>query len=98
MTDTKKAAEREAFEKACADHGFDHDRVDALSPLAWEAWQWRAALPSVQVPSGWKLVPDESNMTDEQAEAIAKMANCCGGIAYDIYRVALAAAPQGDEK
>lgn len=38
------ADERKAFESACADHGFDYDRVDALSPLAWEAWQWRATI------------------------------------------------------
>lgn len=49
--------------------------------------------PAPSVPEGWVLVPDEAHMTDDQAEAIAKMANCCGGIAYDIYRVALAAAP-----
>lgn len=54
--------EREKFEKACADNGFDYDRVDALSPLAWQAWQWRAALsqpPAVQVPEGYKLVQIE---------------------------------------
>lgn len=44
-------------------------------------------------PSGWRLVPDHTHMTDEQAEAIAGIANCCGGIAYDIYRAALEAAP-----
>lgn len=41
----------------------------------------------------WRPVPDAYSMTDEQAEAIAKVANCCGGIAYDIYRAALAASP-----
>ena len=46
------------------------------------------------VPEGWKAVPDEANMTDEQAEAIAHVGRCCGGIAYDIYRAALAAAPK----
>ena len=45
------------------------------------------------VPEGWQVVPDEANMTDEQAEAIAHVGRCCGGIAYDIYRAALAAAP-----
>ena len=42
----------------------------------------------------WKLVPDASNMTDEQAEAIAERANCCGGIAYDIYRALLEVSPE----
>lgn len=45
-------------------------------------------------PAGWVLVPDASNMTDEQAEAIAERANCCGGIAYDIYRALLEASPK----
>lgn len=49
---------------------------------------------SQSVPEGFVLVPDASNMTDDQAEAIARMAGCCGGIAYDIYRVALEAAPR----
>lgn len=40
------------------------------------------------------LVPDASSMTDEQAEAIANVANCCGGTAYDIYRAAIEAAPR----
>lgn len=46
------------------------------------------------VPKGWKLVPDASHMTDEQAEAIAVRANCCGGIAYDIYRALLEVSPE----
>lgn len=52
------------------------------------------ALISKEAGDGWVLVPDASNMTDEQAEAIASIANCCGGIAYDIYRAMIAAAPQ----
>ncbi|HHX3094074.1 TPA: DUF551 domain-containing protein [Klebsiella pneumoniae] len=38
------------------------------------------------------MVPKE--MTDEIGEAIAMQANCCGGIALDIYDAMLAAAPQ----
>lgn len=45
-------------------------------------------------PAGRVLVPDAANMTDEQAEAIAQVANVCGGIAYDIYRAAIEAAPK----
>lgn len=43
-------------------------------------------------PDGWVLVPKE--MTDAIGEAIAMHANCCGGIALDIYDAMLAAAPQ----
>ncbi|WP_447880998.1 hypothetical protein [Serratia fonticola] len=43
------------------------------------------------IPDGYKLMPIE--MTDEIGEAIAMEANCCGGIALDIYNAALAAAP-----
>ena len=52
-----------------------------------------AAQPAA-VPPGYVLVPDAANMTDAQAEAIAEQANCCGGVAYDIYCAALAAAPK----
>ncbi|HHL6784023.1 TPA: DUF551 domain-containing protein, partial [Klebsiella pneumoniae] len=40
---------------------------------------------------GYVMVPKE--MTDEIGEAIAMQANCCGGIALDIYDAMLAAAP-----
>lgn len=43
-------------------------------------------------PDGWVMVPKE--MTDAIGEAIAMHANCCGGIALDIYDAMLAAAPQ----
>ncbi|MFV7184737.1 hypothetical protein ACNPGY_02705 [Citrobacter cronae] len=43
-------------------------------------------------PNGWVMVPKE--MTDAIGEAIAMHANCCGGIALDIYDAMLAAAPQ----
>ena len=35
-------------------------------------------------------------LTDEIAEAIAKEARCCGGIAYDIWEAIVAAAPVDD--
>lgn len=43
------------------------------------------------VPAGWVMVP--LFLTDAQAEAIAGVANCCGGIALDIYNAAINAAP-----
>ena len=43
-------------------------------------------------PPGYVMVPKE--MTDEIGDAIAMQANCCGGIALDIYDAMLAAAPQ----
>lgn len=43
------------------------------------------------IPDGYVMVPKE--MTDEIGEAIAMQANCCGGIALDIYDAMLAAAP-----
>ncbi|MGZ0328729.1 hypothetical protein ACTM6V_03355 [Citrobacter freundii] len=45
---------------------------------------------------GYVLVPKE--MTDEIGEAIALQANCCGGIALDIYDAMLEAAPQQEVK
>ena len=42
-------------------------------------------------PPGYVMVPKE--MTDEIGEAIAMQANCCGGIALDIYDAMIAAAP-----
>lgn len=60
---------------------------------AWLAWQARAKLAgnSPVIPEGYVMVPKE--MTDEIGEAIAMQANCCGGIALDIYDAMLAAAP-----
>ncbi|HCC8344786.1 TPA: DUF551 domain-containing protein [Klebsiella pneumoniae] len=43
------------------------------------------------IPNGYVMVPKE--MTDEIGEAIAMQANCCGGIALDIYDAMIAAAP-----
>ncbi|HBY9758602.1 TPA: DUF551 domain-containing protein [Klebsiella pneumoniae] len=43
------------------------------------------------IPDGYVMVPKE--MTDESGEAIAMQANCCGGIALDIYDAMIAAAP-----
>ena len=51
-----------------------------------------SACNSPVVPDGYVMVPKE--MTDEIGEAIAMQANCCGGIALDIYDAMLAAAPQ----
>jgi hypothetical protein len=42
---------------------------------------------------GLVVVPNASNMTDEQAEAIAMAIGCCGGIAHTAYAAALAARP-----
>lgn len=46
--------------------------------------------PHQQLPDGWVLVPKE--MTDDIGEAIARQANCCGGIALDIYEAIIAKA------
>lgn len=68
--------------------------TDITLTVAWHAVQAARRAPAAPVPQGWKLVPDDANMTDEQAEAICAVAKVCGGGAYDIYRAALAAAPQ----
>lgn len=39
---------------------------------------------------GLVAVPSSANMTDDQAEAICHLANCCGGIAESIYHAAIA--------
>ncbi|WP_241655603.1 hypothetical protein [Klebsiella michiganensis] len=72
--------------------------VDAVAAIA-EVKGWntcRAAMlqagNSPVIPDGYVMVPKE--MTDEIGEAIAMQANCCGGIALDIYDAMLAAAPQ----
>ena len=79
--DPKEAAqdEREMFERACAENGFDFDRVDALSPLAWQSWQWRAALSAQSVreqnepQADITLLPHALSYVREQAlEAAAK--------------------------
>ena len=67
-------------------YGDSFEAADAILALLRER--------GVLAPEGWQVVPDEANMTDEQAEAIAHVGRCCGGIAYDIYRAALAAAPK----
>ena len=43
------------------------------------------------VPDGWVMVPIDC--TDDIAEVIAAEAGCCGGIAEQIWRHAIAAAP-----
>lgn len=62
MDDTKKAAEREAFEKWRATGKQGERPCDLYAePGLWSAWQARASLslPSVQVPPGYALVPIE---------------------------------------
>ena len=57
-----------------------------------DVFLYRHPQPAPVVPDGYVMVPKE--MTDEIGEAIAMQANCCGGIALDIYDAMLAAAPQ----
>lgn len=70
------------------------DNFDDTYRGGWNAC--RAAMlqdgNSPETPDGWVMVPKE--MTDAIGEAIAMQANCCGGIALDIYDAMLAAAPQ----
>lgn len=61
------------------------DNVGPDGPLA-------GRMKSPVIPEGYVMVPKE--MTDEIGEAIAMQANCCGGIALDIYDAMLAAATQ----
>lgn len=82
------------WEELCREHP-DMSIGDAIIRAAW--WNaCRAAMlqagNSPVIPEGYVLVPKE--MTDEIGEAIAMQANCCGGIALDIYDAMLAAAPQ----
>lgn len=60
------------------------DNVGPDGPLA-------GRMKSPVIPEGYVMVPKE--MTDEIGEAIAMQANCCGGIALDIYDAMIAAAP-----
>lgn len=64
----------------------DDDRIEAVKTVLR-----RLAGNSPVIPDGYVMVPKE--MTDEIGEAIAMQANCCGGIALDIYDAMLAAAP-----
>ncbi|NDR63369.1 DUF551 domain-containing protein [Klebsiella pneumoniae] len=67
---------------------------DELKDFSWGIWNACVSnsQPAPVVPDGYVMVPKE--MTDEIGEAIAMQANCCGGIALDIYDAMLAAAPQ----
>ncbi|HHL0157654.1 TPA: DUF551 domain-containing protein, partial [Klebsiella quasipneumoniae subsp. quasipneumoniae] len=56
----------------------DDDRIEAVKTVLR-----RLAGNSPVIPDGYVMVPKE--MTDEIGEAIAMQANCCGGIALDIY-------------
>ncbi|WP_309145937.1 DUF551 domain-containing protein [Klebsiella pneumoniae] len=64
----------------------DDDRIEAVKTVLR-----RLAGNSPVIPDGYVMVPKE--MTDEIGEAIAMQANCCGGIALDIYDAMIAAAP-----
>ncbi|HCQ6508070.1 TPA: hypothetical protein OL574_000432 [Klebsiella pneumoniae] len=67
---------------------------DELKDFSWGIWNACVSnsQPAPVVPDGYVMVPKE--MTDEIGEAIAMQANCCGGIALDIYDAMLAAATQ----
>ncbi|MFL4411955.1 hypothetical protein RQM40_05785 [Citrobacter portucalensis] len=79
---------------------FDAGEASSFAKGGWavqeyvelERYQQAVAGNSPATPDGWVMVPKE--MTDAIGEAIAMQANCCGGIALDIYDAMLAAAPQ----
>lgn len=77
-------------------HGIHSHVIEYILKLGEELEDLRAEQAEMQpapvVPDGYVMVPKE--MTDEIGEAIAMQANCCGGIALDIYDAMLAAAPQ----
>lgn len=66
---------------------------DELKDFSWGIWNACVSnsQPAPVVPDGYVMVPKE--MTDEIGKAIAMQANCCGGIALDIYDAMIAAAP-----
>lgn len=76
--------------------------LGVMAESAWKAGRHAAMLQGAEnadarcgnspvIPDGYVMVPKE--MTDEIGEAIAMQANCCGGIALDIYDAMIAAAP-----
>lgn len=71
--------------------GFPVERFKADYVISWMLANYPPAQPAPVVPDGYVMVPKE--MTDEIGEAIAMQANCCGGIALDIYDAMIAAAP-----
>ncbi|CAB4142344.1 hypothetical protein UFOVP452_4 [uncultured Caudovirales phage] len=77
---------------------FDQKAWKAISPLhrvncrIFAEKVIEATLAAIK-EDGFVIVPHHSNMTDEQAEAIANTVHVCGGIAYDAYRLAIDAAP-----
>ncbi len=71
--------------------GFPVERFKADYVISWMLANYPPAQPAPLVPDGYVMVPKE--MTDEIGEAIAMQANCCGGIALDIYDAMIAAAP-----
>ncbi|EFM1806727.1 DUF551 domain-containing protein [Escherichia coli] len=76
-------------------HGIHSHVIEYILKLGEELEDLRAEQAEMQpapvVPDGYVMVPKE--MTDEIGEAIAMQANCCGGIALDIYDAMIAAAP-----
>ena len=107
LQDMEKASQqmkRQAFEKSYLNkHPYAViDFVDGLysnrrTQGAWEMWE-EAQEHMLQArydklsSHDYVLIPAE--MSDEIAEAIAHNANCCGGIAYDIYQAIIQASKQ----
>ncbi|END4902619.1 hypothetical protein ABL623_000158 [Salmonella enterica subsp. enterica serovar Newport] len=82
---------------------FNSDEWHKMGPITGYMHGWNACRAAMLqagnypvTPDGWVMVPKE--MTDAIGEAIAMHANCCGGIALDIYDAMLAAAPQQEVK
>lgn len=78
---------------ACNRFNYCADAVNLVEDACRAAMLAQPVSSGYTLPEGFKLMPLE--MTDEIGEAIAMEANCCGGIALDIYDAALAAAPEG---
>jgi hypothetical protein len=99
-TELLAAREAQGVPVACITTGNLAAVKNGVSTVIWPAKKNKHPMKLVNlftapsapaVPDGYKLVSIE--LTDEIAEAIALEANCCGGIALDIYDAALAAAP-----
>lgn len=97
MEKARQEMKRKAFLVELEGRGFNftdksHDEFgfnDETLNMVWEMWQ-AAQEQMLQnryenlANDDYMLMPTE--LTDEIAEAIAYSANCCGGIAYDIYQ------------
>lgn len=77
----------------CKLHAAHVDAIREWAERAKEAEEKLAAQPAPApvVPDGWVMAPRDC--TDDIAEAIAMEAGCCGGIAEQIWRHAIAASP-----